>query len=146
MTSPMNSSLLKPGMGNVYFNTSWYLKNLSPGTYYWSVQTIDNSLLASSFSGEQQFVILAPLTESTFTVDGKITSAGSGADFDADNDIDLIIYDPLLAIYEQISPYNYNYHILDSNCTIIKIIDLNNDPASHTDTNSNDTELEKAAI
>ncbi len=127
MTSPTNSSLLKPGMGNVYFNTSWHLNNLSPGTYYWSVQTIDNSQLASTFASEQQFVILAPLTESSVIIYGKILSAGAGADFDADNDIDLIIQDSLLAIHEQTSPYNYNYHIVDSNCYIIDIVDLNSD-------------------
>jgi len=127
MTTPADFSLLKPGMGNVYSNTSWYLKNLSPGTYYWSVQSVDNSQLASTFSATQQFEISAPLTESVFNVEGTITSAGAGADFDGDSDIDLIIRDSLLSIHEQISPYNYIYHIVDTRCTPIKITDLNND-------------------
>ena len=127
MTSPTDFSLLKPGMGNVYLNTSWYLKNLKPGKYYWSVQTIDNSGLASPFSAQQQFTILAPLTQSSFLVQGTINAAGAGADFDGDKDIDLIIRDSLLAIYQQVSPYSYSYHKVKRNSSILEIKDLNND-------------------
>jgi PKD repeat protein len=127
MTSTTNNSLLKPWMGNVYTNTSWYLKNLKPGKYYWSVQTVDNSGLASAFSAEQQFTILAPLTLSTFLVQGRINPAGAGADFDGDKDMDLVIKDSLLSIQEQISAFNYSYHKICRNCDILDIKDLNND-------------------
>jgi len=127
MTSPSDYSLLKPGPGNVYSNNSWFLKNLSPGTYYWSIQSVDNSGLTSPFSDEQQFEILAPLTVSVFDIEGKISAAGSGVDFDADNDIDLIVYDSLLSIHEQVSPYVYNYHKVDTRAYLIDIKDLNND-------------------
>ncbi len=43
--------------GNVDHNNAWYLKDLSPGTYFWSVQTIDSALTASPFSAEESFVI-----------------------------------------------------------------------------------------
>jgi len=127
MTSTTYHSLLKPGMGNVYHNNSWYLKDLEPGTYYWSVQAVDNSFLASSYSAQQQFTILPPLTESSFHVEGRITGVGAGADMDADSDIDIIISDSVLAINEQLSPYNYTYHKVNRRCKIIEIADLNND-------------------
>jgi hypothetical protein len=46
-----------PQMGNVCLDTGWILRNLPEGTYYWSVQTIDNSWLGSSFAPEQSFAI-----------------------------------------------------------------------------------------
>ena len=43
--------------GNAGHNTSWTLRNLPPGTYYWSVQSIDQSYAASGFSDEQEFTV-----------------------------------------------------------------------------------------
>ncbi|MDA3824213.1 MAG: FG-GAP-like repeat-containing protein, partial [Bacteroidales bacterium] len=127
MTSTTYHSLLKPGMGNVYFNTSWYLKNLEPGTYYWTVQSVDNTQVASAFATEQSFEILAPFTESSFLVDGQIMNSGTVADFDGDGDMDILLRDSLIAIHEQTSPYNFSYHIVDSNFTALEISDLNHD-------------------
>jgi surface protein len=45
-----------PGKGNVEHNLKWKL-SLSPGTYYWSVQSIDASFAGSSFSKEEVFTI-----------------------------------------------------------------------------------------
>lgn len=55
----INSSgkLLIPTYGNVQFNRSWTLKNLQPGTYYWSVQAIDGAYASSAFATEQQAVV-----------------------------------------------------------------------------------------
>jgi hypothetical protein len=44
-------------MGNVFQDTSWVIKNLTPGTYYWAVQAIDNSFQGSPFSQEDSFVV-----------------------------------------------------------------------------------------
>ena len=44
-------------MGNVYQNTSFEIKDLSPGTYYWSVQAIDNGYEGGPFATEGSFVI-----------------------------------------------------------------------------------------
>jgi hypothetical protein len=46
-----------PVRGNVDNNTGWWLKDLSPGTYYWCVQSIDNSFAGSQFSPIQSFII-----------------------------------------------------------------------------------------
>ncbi|MCF8368209.1 MAG: FG-GAP-like repeat-containing protein [Bacteroidales bacterium] len=43
--------------GNTSRSNSWMVEGLIPGqTYYWSVQTIDNTFAASEFSDEQSFV------------------------------------------------------------------------------------------
>jgi len=67
-TSPNEYDILSPmahiengfrkinARGNAGNNTSWKLNNLEPDvTYYWSVQTIDNTYQASEFSEEQSF-------------------------------------------------------------------------------------------
>lgn len=46
-----------PQMGNTHLNSSWYIKDLAPGTYYWSVQAIDNAFAGSAFAPEQSFTI-----------------------------------------------------------------------------------------
>jgi hypothetical protein len=61
VTSPMSD--LDTGqrhvsdMGNVQNNTSWVLRNLPPGTYYWSVQAIDNAYNGSIWAEESTFTI-----------------------------------------------------------------------------------------
>ena len=46
-----------PGPGNVGHNTSLLLKNLEPGTYYFSVQSVDNGFESSAFSDESSFEV-----------------------------------------------------------------------------------------
>ncbi|MBS4026993.1 MAG: VCBS repeat-containing protein [Ignavibacteriales bacterium] len=45
-------------LGNTNHDTSWTVKNLANGTYYWSVQAIDNAFAGSSFSQEETFTIV----------------------------------------------------------------------------------------
>ncbi|MBT8400552.1 MAG: VCBS repeat-containing protein [Rhodothermia bacterium] len=45
--------------GNVVHNTSWRIDGLSNGTYFWSVQAVDNSLATSPFSSEATFQVTA---------------------------------------------------------------------------------------
>jgi hypothetical protein len=45
------------GIGNAFEDTAWVIKNLTPGTYYWAVQSIDNCFQGSLFSHEDSFVI-----------------------------------------------------------------------------------------
>jgi len=44
-------------IGNMQYKNETILKNLPSGTYYWSVQSIDNQYEGSSFAPEQSFVI-----------------------------------------------------------------------------------------
>lgn len=46
---------LVPAMGNTSHDTTWKIRELQPGTYYWSVQAIDNGFLASGFSPVESF-------------------------------------------------------------------------------------------
>ena len=46
-----------PKLGNTNHNTSWTIRNLEPGIYYWSVQAIDNAFAGSPFAAEQSFTI-----------------------------------------------------------------------------------------
>jgi len=46
-----------PKPGNAESATSLDLENLPDGTYYWSVQSVNNAFLASSFSSESSFVV-----------------------------------------------------------------------------------------
>lgn len=58
------------GPGNVGQNLSWTLRDLPIGLYFWSVQTIDNSYIGSTFSEEGQFSILTSGKVSTATTSG----------------------------------------------------------------------------
>ena len=46
-----------PTMGNVNHNTSWVIRNLAPGTYYWSVQAVDTGYMGSAFAETRNFTI-----------------------------------------------------------------------------------------
>ncbi|MCD4736320.1 MAG: T9SS type A sorting domain-containing protein, partial [Bacteroidales bacterium] len=45
------------GIGNTGQNNHFSLTGLGPGTYYWSVQTIDNAFAGSEFTAEQSFIV-----------------------------------------------------------------------------------------
>lgn len=44
-------------LGNVQQNTSWVIRDMTPGTYFWSVQAIDNAFNGSTFANEGSFVV-----------------------------------------------------------------------------------------
>ncbi len=48
---------LKLAIGNAGFDTSKTINNLPDGTYYWSVQSVDNNYNGSVFAKEQRFTI-----------------------------------------------------------------------------------------
>ena len=67
-TAPGKADILNPAsdlgtgrrqlarIGNVQQNLGWTITNLAAGTYYWSVQAVDNSYAGSAFAPEQSFV------------------------------------------------------------------------------------------
>ncbi|MCF8232104.1 MAG: FG-GAP-like repeat-containing protein [Bacteroidales bacterium] len=63
MCNPSTGSLLKPRMGNVNQALTWRLEDLQPGTYYWSIQTVDNMYHTSDFTTEQSFTITSTQVE-----------------------------------------------------------------------------------
>jgi hypothetical protein len=46
-------------IGNTNMNNSWTISGLMPGTYYWSVQTIDQAYSGSGFSEEGTCMVIA---------------------------------------------------------------------------------------
>ena len=55
--SNSNGSRQVVSMGNAQLDTTFFLRNLAVGTYYWKVQSIDNGFSASPFSAETSFSI-----------------------------------------------------------------------------------------
>jgi len=62
-----------PRFGNAGVRTSAVIRNLPPGTYYWSVQSVDNQFAASGFSPEKTFTI----TSNSVVDPSKLPSAYS---------------------------------------------------------------------
>ncbi|MCC5898875.1 MAG: S8 family serine peptidase [Phormidium sp. BM_Day4_Bin.17] len=61
-TTPGGSDVLDDtreggAIGNVAGNTNWTLEDLDPGTYYWSVQTVDSGFETSDPASEQSFTV-----------------------------------------------------------------------------------------
>lgn len=64
------------GMGNTWLNTSWQLDSLPVGTYYWSVQAIDDAYIGGEWAAEESFdinVLTADFLADT-VCEGSITS------------------------------------------------------------------------
>jgi hypothetical protein len=66
VTTTLNNGKRKiTSLGNVEFGTSAIIKDLPYGTYYWAVQSIDNSYAGSSFSSEAVFTVQPDATFET---------------------------------------------------------------------------------
>ncbi|MBD2149020.1 S8 family serine peptidase [Pseudanabaena sp. FACHB-1277] len=66
--------------GNANQATNWTLKNLAPGTYYWSVQAIDTAFAGSTFATEGSFTILPSIvTIAASDPDASETTTGQTA-------------------------------------------------------------------
>ena len=63
-------------MGNAQEGTTAVLRNLRPGTYYWSLQAVDSSFAGSSFANERTFTVLPPTF--AFSSVGYSVSEGDG--------------------------------------------------------------------
>jgi len=67
MISPLaiidNGYRLVQSIGNTNMQSSWTISNLEEGTYYWSVQSIDQAFSGSAFATEGNFVILETGTD-----------------------------------------------------------------------------------
>ncbi len=82
-TTPGGSDIMNPSsdpitgkrkivaLGNASQDTSWIIKNLAPGTYYWAVQSIDNAYNGSVFSQESSFAICANQITASSTITGQ---------------------------------------------------------------------------
>ncbi|MCD4769748.1 MAG: FG-GAP-like repeat-containing protein, partial [Bacteroidales bacterium] len=77
--------------GNAGLDTNFYIGNLPLGTYYWSVQAVDNSYIGSAFSVEDVFEVKPSFS----TIDQRFLTASSAGfawgDYDNDGYQDLIL-------------------------------------------------------
>lgn len=92
----------------------FYQTQLEPGTYYWSVQAVDQGLKAGPYSEEQSFTIVYDwkILNQGGLFDKSISSGNNPmlkvVDLDNDEDLDLILKEN-----EQIKFYSYNDGILN---------------------------------
>ncbi len=57
LSEPSTGRRLVSRPGNAGASGEWFLRDLQAGTYYWSVQTVNGAMHASSFSSEESFRI-----------------------------------------------------------------------------------------
>jgi len=62
--------------GNAGHKTTLNIKGLSPGTYYWSVQAVDNSLRGSPFGAASAFTVTAPAIQAPDSLRLFLTPTG----------------------------------------------------------------------
>ncbi len=74
-------------LGSVNQNTSWTVKNLPDGTYYWSVQAVDNAYAGSTFAIEDTFTIGAQQLSIVNTSPMEIAGCGGVGTLEPDSTI-----------------------------------------------------------
>ena len=89
--SAVSSGFRKISKQGYIQDTAWLIKNLPAGTYYWGVQTLDNSFAASAFSVENSFEIKNRFTETVYSESPHSTSPATFFDCDHDGDYDMVL-------------------------------------------------------
>lgn len=77
----------QPAQGNMGSNTFGIIRNLQPGTYYFSLQAIDQSFAASPFTEEQSFIILPTATNEVSTGNPLIQVTREGSNLTIHSDL-----------------------------------------------------------
>lgn len=88
-----NGQRLATGMGNVYTNTSWTIKNLSDGEYEWTVQAINGAFIGGEFAKAESFKIEGGTVslENTSSFDPKVSVYNNKVVINGEGDSQLIV-------------------------------------------------------
>jgi|GEM_PF-3419269 hypothetical protein len=88
----VNPTVTTPSPGNVGSTTNWNLNNLTPGTYYWSVQGVDNAYLVSEFATEGSFTVLPPqFNEFNSGLPNLTNGSLAWGDYNSNGSLDILI-------------------------------------------------------
>ena len=72
-----SGKLTIPAMGNAQLGTSFHLKNLMMGDYYWSIQAIDNGFMGGVYATENSFTLVEASPAVTINPVSGITMVGA---------------------------------------------------------------------
>jgi len=112
--------------GSQFNNTSWTIKNLLTGTYYWSVQAVDNGFLGSAFAAESSLYIDAdaPIFTNLVPEDDGIKAIKQSLQISFEENVyaqagkNITIYYDNRTILEQIPATSSRVNITDNVVTI----------------------------
>jgi hypothetical protein len=76
-------------LGNANQRLSWTVRLPQLAKYYWSVQAVDASFAASSFTPEQSFA--TPFSDAGAILEGVYSSSVDWGDYDNDGDLDILL-------------------------------------------------------
>ncbi|MEZ4827503.1 MAG: FG-GAP-like repeat-containing protein [Bacteroidia bacterium] len=112
--------------GNTGHRTSWSLRGLPAGTYFWSVQAVDPDFEGSGFPAEQTFTYTPPQYVDVTSIlfenipEGVIESAAAWGDYDNDNDLDFAVAgldasgDIVTLLYKNIDNRGFEFDVFAS--------------------------------
>lgn len=133
MMSPMSDLITGyrkiPADGNTGNNTAWKIRDLSPGTYYWAVQSVNSVYLGSRFSSVESFEVKQTFANSEIAFqEDDFDEGGCWVDFDNDGDMDVIaVIKNRATIYENIDAEFVLADTIGQNVSLVEPADLNKD-------------------
>lgn len=78
LSDPISGARRIVSTGNIGKALAWTLKGLSPGVYYWSIQSIDTAFIGSPWATEHRFAVgTIPISSAKLVDDGASVTCGA---------------------------------------------------------------------